>query len=406
MMDITSKKKRYWIFSLLYLGWCIAFIDRVVLSMSSTHIANDLSLNSTEIGLIMSAFYLGFWLMQFPGGWLADRYGAKIIVMVCIGCWSVFTFTTGIAWSLVSLLVIRFLFGIGEGGYPSASIKNAAEHFPIEQKPKISSFLISSNYIGSMLAPMLIAPLVIYLGWRHAFMSIGVLGIIFVILYGLTVPNKKSLSQSGKQYGFNDVKSVLSNKVLWGLAATWFGLSLVNKGLDSWMPVYLMTERHLDIKHVGMVLPFPYIFAGVATAIGGWVMLKFFDGREKYMLMVCALLTAFFIFLMYRASTITEVIIAQSLAYFFKSFVLAVAVALPTKMMPGHQVGSAIGVINVGGQAAGFIAPLTIGIIIDHFNFSSAFLFLMGAALFAAVMSLTIHTKKLKKEVTYVDQSA
>lgn len=386
---------KHWVVFLLYIAWCIAFIDRVVLSMGAPALTAELQLSPTELGMVLSVFYFGFWLMQLPGGWLADRFGAKSVVIVAIGFWSLFTLLTGLAWSLASLLLIRLLFGLGEGAFPSAAIKNAAENYRIEQKPKITSLLVSSNYVGSMLAPLLIAPLLLHFEWRHTFMLIGTLGIAFVLIYSLTVRNTPLEGGEGPQrISWQDVRNVMKHPLLWKIAAVWFGLSLINKGLDSWMPVYLMTERHLDLKAVGVLLPIPYLMAGIATATGGWVMMKFFDGRENLMLLLSALFTAISIGFMYSANSLTGVIVAQAFTYFFKSFVLAVAVALPTKILAPRMVGSGIGVINFGGQAAGFIAPLAIGLIVQHFSYGSAFLFLMAAALFSTLMSLAIRTEK------------
>ncbi|WP_017347371.1 MFS transporter [Pantoea sp. A4] len=394
-----SSHYKHWVLFLLYVAWCIAFIDRVVLSMGAPAITAELNLSPSELGLVLSVFYFGFWLMQLPGGWLADRFGAKYVVIMAIGLWSLFTMLTGFAGSLASLILIRLLFGLGEGAFPSAAIKNAAENYPATQKPKITSLLVSSNYVGSMIAPLLIAPLLLNFQWRHSFMLIGILGLVFVLIYSLTVRNTAVNSASSRErINFKDMREVLKHPLLWKIAAAWFGLSLINKGLDSWMPVYLMKERHLDLKAVGVLLPIPYLMAGIATAIGGWVMVKFFNGRENMMLLFSALFTAISIGCMYRAESLTGLIVAQSFTYFFKSFVLAVAVALPTKILAPRMIGTGIGIINFGGQAAGFIAPLGIGLMVQYFSFGSAFLFLMGAAAFSSVISLTIRTSKTVHE--------
>ena len=388
----AAKDNKFWVLGLLYTAWCIAFIDRVVLSLGSPVIAKELNLSPTEIGMVLSIFYFGFWLMQLPGGWLADRFGSKPIIMIGIGCWSLFTLFTGMAWSLGALLVIRLLFGVGEGIFPSASVKGVTENFRLEDKPKVSSFLMSSNYIGSMLAPLLIAPLLIHFGWRHVFMMIGGLGIAFVLVYGLTVRPKESGTEVQQRMNGADLRELLKKPLMWKLAAVWFGLSLINKGLDSWMPIYLMTERGLNLKAVGVLLPIPYLMAGIATMIGGWVMIKFFDGKEKYMLMMSAALTAFFLYFMYSAQSISAVIAAQACVYFFKSFVFAVAIALPTKMLAEKMMGTGIGMINFGGQAAGFVAPLVIGVLVQHYSYSAAFIFLMIAAASSVVISMTLRT--------------
>ncbi len=115
--------------------------------------------------------------MQVPGGWLSDRFGSKYVVIVTIVMWSLFTAFTSLAWSLTSLIAIRFIFGIAEGGFPPASIRAIAEVFKKDSRPKMAALLLSSNYAGSMIAPLIMAPLILWLGWRHAFNAIGIAGI-------------------------------------------------------------------------------------------------------------------------------------------------------------------------------------------------------------------------------------
>ena len=146
---------------------------------------------------------------------------------------------------------------------------------------------------------------------------------------------------------------------------------------------------------VGLLLPLPYIMAGLSTAIGGWVMVRFFDGREKLLLIGSSLLTAVFVYCMYSAASVEGVIAWQCLAYFFKSFVLATCIALPTKMLQAQLVGSGVGMVNLGGQLAGFISPLVIGFLVSAFaNYDYAFSFLIGAAFFSVLVSLFIRTHK------------
>lgn len=119
---------------------------------------------------------------------------------------------------------------------------------------------------------------------------------------------------------------------------------------------------------MGILTPIPYLLATVATAIGGWVMTRFFREREKFLLIVSAALTAIFLFAMYESKTIGALIFFQSLVYFFKSFVLATVVALPNKILPGDQIGTGLGMINFGGQCAGFVAPHGDGLSGDRYR--------------------------------------
>jgi nitrate/nitrite transporter NarK len=240
------------------------------------------------------------------------------------------------------------------------------------------------------------APLIIWLGWRHAFTAIGVAGIVFAIIYWVSIPRSASVTpaaQARKQVSAADMRELLKNPLLWQLLAVWFGLSCVNKGLDSWMPTYLLQQRGLDLKAVGLLAPIPFVLATISTAMGGWVMTTFFAEKEKYLLIACSTLSGIFLYAMYRSETITALIVFQSLLYFFKSFVLATVIALPTKLLRNDQIGTGIGMINFGGQSAGFVAPAVMGFIVSGTgSFDAAFGFLIVMTAIAVVVAATINT--------------
>ncbi|VFS46664.1 D-galactarate permease [Budvicia aquatica] len=108
-------KARYTILSLIWLAWLLSFLDRMVMSVSLPFIGRDLNLDTTEQGLIISAFFVGYAAFQIPGGFLADKFGARKIMAIGIAWWSIFTSLTGMVFTLPLLLAVRFLFGIGEG---------------------------------------------------------------------------------------------------------------------------------------------------------------------------------------------------------------------------------------------------------------------------------------------------
>lgn len=394
---------KYSVLAFLFLGWCISYIDRAAINIGIAAIGSEFNLSTTVLGVVLSSFFIGYAIMQLPGGWLADKFGSKKIIISAILIWSVFTIFTGLSWSLASLVVIRFLFGIGEGAYPSASLKGIAETFPKRERPRMASILMSSNYVGSAFAPLIIAPMILLLGWRETFFIIGAAGIIFVIFYWLFIksPVQKEEKQSKKTVEKTSLKQLLKMPLMWQLVIAWFGLSMVNKGLDSWMPTYLMNVRNLDLKAIGILTPLPFVAAGIAMKIGGWMMDKYFSGKEKYLLISSASLTAIFLYLMYNASSVAMVITFQALVYFFKSFVFATVTALPQKMFSKDIIGSASGMINLGGQSAGFVSPLMIGILISAFNgsYDAAFWFLIASAGLSIISGLTIQRVRKSTEI-------
>jgi MFS family permease len=390
-------------FALLYVAFVISYVDRTAISLALGQIGKDFNLAAADLGVVISAFFLGYAVMQVPGGWLADRFGSKYVIIVAIATWSVCTVMTSFAWSLLSLIVIRLVFGLTEGAFPSASFKGVAELFDQPSRPKLVPLLTSSNYAGSMVAPLIMAPLIIALGWRQAFEVIGFAGVAFALAYFVLVPYVRPAAGFDIKPGSigpraqtqnAPMRELLKDPFLWQLLTVWFGLSCVNKGLDSWMPIYLLQQRGLDLKAVGILTPIPFLLATIATAIGGWVMTTFFPEREKYLLIGSATLTGIFLFAMYRSQTIAALIFFQSLVYFFKSFVLATVVALPTKVLPVDRIGTGLGMVNFGGQCAGFVAPLVMGFLVTGTgSFDAAFDFLLAMTVFAVVVATTIKSR-------------
>ena len=124
-------KTRYTVLLFIWLGWMFSFLDRMIMSVSLPFIGKDLGIDTTEQGLIISAFFLAYAGFQIPGGWLGDKFGPRKVMAFAITWWSIFTTLTGFVFTLPMMLAVRFLFGLGEGafrvrrGRPSPRISRA-----------------------------------------------------------------------------------------------------------------------------------------------------------------------------------------------------------------------------------------------------------------------------------------
>lgn len=107
-----QSENRYVVFFFLYIGFCISYIDRSAIGLALPAVSKDFNLAPTEMGVVISAFFIGYSIMQIPGGWLSDHFGSKTVILVALTLWSIFTFTTGHASTLAGLLFLRFVFGL------------------------------------------------------------------------------------------------------------------------------------------------------------------------------------------------------------------------------------------------------------------------------------------------------
>ncbi|SIR55952.1 Major Facilitator Superfamily protein [Peribacillus simplex] len=183
MVSKLSQNWKYVIIILLFLGWSIGNFDRFFMNYAILGISEDLHLSASQTGIVLSSFFAGYALMQIPGGWLADRFGFRKIIIMAVFAWSVFTILSGMAWSFMSLILIRFLFGLGEGSFfPSAS-KGIASWFPQNERSRAMSFMLTSGTIMGVITPIIGTQSMQTIGWRTIFYIAGAIGIIFAFLY-------------------------------------------------------------------------------------------------------------------------------------------------------------------------------------------------------------------------------
>ena len=294
------------------------------MNVGIVQIAKDFNLSPSVMGVVLSSFFAGYALMQVPGGWLADKFGSRKVIVVAIAFWSIFTVFTGMAWSLMSMIIIRFMFGLGEGGYPAASSKAIADVFPKEERPSAQTTMMSSNSLGGVIAPLIATPLLVWIGWQNLFMVIGVLGVfVAVLLWRYLKPENMQVDSSeGESTEKASIKDLMKIPIVWQLAIMWFGMSTLIWGLISWMPPYLVGERGLDLLSMGMLTSIPALTGAIGTIVGGKLIQSYLDGKEKYFAIVSALFAILFLYLIFNAPSVTLVITFQSLCTIFHGLFL------------------------------------------------------------------------------------
>lgn len=169
----------------------MTYIDRVCIVEVQDHIQADLGFPETQKWLMFSAFGLAYALFEVPSGWLGDLLGPRRVLIRIVLCWLFFTAMTGVVWGLVSLIVVRFLFGAGEAGaYPNMA-RGAKNWFPFAERGRAQGLVWTFGRWGGAAAPLLIMLLALFSealgfpGWRGAFVLLGVLGVIWVVGFSI-----------------------------------------------------------------------------------------------------------------------------------------------------------------------------------------------------------------------------
>ena len=390
---------------IIFVGYLFCYIDRMVMSTAIPYIGIELNLSKTAMGLVMSAFFFGYTIFQIPGGILVDKYGPRKVMTIAITVWSVFTGVTGYVSNLVSMLLTRVVFGLGEGPYPAASMKSIALWFEPSKRATATSVILSSNSLGPALAPLLAVAIMAHWGWRAAFYSLVIPGIVLSILIARYVSDNPTTGPSthggvaanatqnpdAPHYSF---LQVLKEPMVWRSTIMFFFYNIAGWGFKSWLPSYLVSARGMSMQQMGIAVSLPFFAGIVGYLFGGWLSDGRYRNNRRIPCIIFQLATALLLYLMYTVESIQMLVVYQTLAGFFLTAALAATWAFPVSSVSKKITGRAVGIFNTGGQLAGLLSPTIIGYLVDvsKGSFNTSFIFMIACILISSAITLTLRT--------------
>jgi MFS family permease len=270
--------------TMIFLGCAanaINYIDRANLAVAAPTIRHELGIDATMMGVILSAFFWTYAVMQMPFGWFADRVGARIALAAAVLWWSVSTALTAAARGVASLMGFRLLLGIGEAGaYPSGAKLNVS-WFPRSERAIAASIFDSGSRIGAALSLPLVAWLIGSFNWRVSFVVTGLIGIVWTIIWLLVYRDpEKHAAVTPQQLAFIQAErgvsenapvvpwsSLFSYRTIWGMMIGFFCLNFVIYFFITWFPTYLIQARGFSLAQLGTLGLLP----GLVSIPCGWL---------------------------------------------------------------------------------------------------------------------------------------
>ncbi|MFG1964706.1 MFS transporter [Nonomuraea sp. NPDC049028] len=373
--------------------WVVDYIDRVMMAVALPFIGAEFALTKTEQGALITVFALVYLLCQIPGGLLADRVGARRLLVVSLALWSAFTALTGLAWGLGALLVIRALFGVGQGIFPGASFKALSERTTPARRATAAGTMLAATQLGAGLAPLVVAPLLLAFGWRPTFWVTAAVGaLIGLLLWALLPPPLPAeLNGSGDlTRPAPPPASVLRAPAVWKFAALFCATNMLGYGMITWVPSYLLEARGVSLLNTGLYAAIPGLVMTVTIILGGWLFDRYFHDRGRLFVIPLLLCTAVLLVLMLRAETAAGFTLFQTLAMAVAGLSMMGILGMPVRALPPAVIGSGMGVVNVGGQVAGVLAPVLMGWLVDHYSYTAAFGLLIGTTVLGALIAMVV----------------
>jgi ACS family glucarate transporter-like MFS transporter len=411
---------RWRILVLLFTVSVITYIDRLNISVTARQMMPALGLNELQMGQVFSAFVIGYAAFQIPGGWLGDRWGARLVLTVAVLWWSICTALTATAASLPlahwlgtvgALGLVRFLVGMGEAAALPTFNRTVANWLPAGERGLGIGVAIGGIGIGSAMTPPLTAWIMVNFGWQVVFYLSAVLGLMVAAAWWFYVTDwprdhadvnaaearlieGQETSPSASESGCVPWSVFRRTPTVWWLVLGYTCLGYVAYVYMSWFYLYLVNVRGFGVLRGALFASGPFIAISVFCPLGGWATdrLAARFGLTTGRGVAGAggmVLSSLSIVLGTVADAPVMAILLLSLGAGWLYFSVGAYWSTTTDLSKSHA-GVLSGMMNTGANVGGSLSPTLTPWLAEQFGWSTALGAAAGAALLGGLMWLGI----------------
>jgi MFS transporter, ACS family, D-galactonate transporter len=369
---------------------CSAFLnylDRGNLSIAAPLLKDELGISPAELGVLLSAFFWSYACAQPLAGWLVDRLNVNWVLGTGFIIWSAATALTGTAHAFALLLALRLVLGLGESiAFPSYS-KIIALNFPEQSRGFANSVVSAGMVLGPGLGILFGGLLMARYGWRPFFFVLGLASLLWVVPWLIWAPSKHHAPLAHGGSTIPRIAEILRLRPFWGTCAGLFASNYVNYFLITWLPYFLVRERHFAMDDMAKLGGIAYLAAGCCSLFAGrlsdrWVVAGASPSLVRKTFIAGGLALSG-VFLGIAAVSGTAVC-AAALVFGVMSFAVASSNlwAITQTLAGPAAAGRWAGMQNFMGNLAGVVAPALTGWILGRTGqFYWAFVIMVGVVL-------------------------
>lgn len=402
---------RWWMMTLIMLGSVLNYLTRSTLAVAAPTVLTDLRIDEHQYSYILVAFQIAI-MFQPVCGYVMDVLGLRIGLAIFAALWSLINMAHGLAQNWLTLAGLRALLGFSEGSANPAGMKATAEWFPARERGVAGGIYNIGASFGSMLAPPLVVWAMLAYNWRAAFVITGGLGLVWVIMWLLLYRSPKehpALSSSEREYIVKGQEKFLEDdgkrpsiwtlarrRNFWGIALPRFLADPTWGTLQFWLPLYLITVRHFDLKQVAMFAWMPFLAAdlgcfcgpAITAAMQKYGGLSLINARRSAFtagaLMMIGVAFAGFVENPYAAIALI------SLAGFAHQTLSVTVITMSSDLFKRSEVATVAGMAGTMGNAGLLLFSLMIGALVSKIGYSPFFVALGVLDLLGAVLLWTL----------------
>jgi ACS family hexuronate transporter-like MFS transporter len=404
------KGLRWWMISLIMLGAIVNYLTRSTLAVAAPTILKDLEITARQYSWIIGAFQ-GAIMLQPLAGWVLDVLGLKRGFAIFAIAWSLTSMAHGLAHSWQAFAWLRGLLGLAEGSANPAGMKATAEWFPARERGLAGGVFNLGASAGSMVAPPLVVWAILTHNWQFAFVVTGALGLVWVALWLWLYESPEKhplLSEEEREYILSGQESelrgdgsrpsfwkILKTRNFWGIALPRFLADPTWGTLTFWVPLYLTTVRHFDLKQIALFAWLPFLAADFGSLFGGFLVIQL---EKRGISLINARRTAFTVgaFLMLGMGFVGFVdspyvaIALISLGGFAHQTLSVTVITMSSDLFRKSEVATVAGMAGTCGNAGLLISSLLIGGLVTTIGYTPFFIMLPLLDVVGAVVLWTV----------------
>jgi MFS family permease len=413
----------------------LTYLDRVCIMQAQEEIQRDLALTDKQLGFVFAAFLVGYMLLEVPGGWMGDRWGSRRVIAGIVLWWSLFTALSGcvpghdansgngqmfgstLSIGFLLMLLVRFLFGLGEAGAFPNLARVVGAWFPFGERAFAHGGIWMCARLGGAIAPSLFAAMMSWLGWREAFWLLGVVGIAWAIVFyywfrntpeeqASCNPAERELiragpyswkaDQAGTGHAFPPWRYLLLSANVWAVCLAAAGVSFAWYFFPTWQPRFLKDQFGIDFKNSALLTGLPFLGGAFGCLLGGrlsdWLVRK--TGSRRWGRSILGLVGFFGAGGLVLAAGFVEkdwqAVTLLCLAFFINDLAIPVIWAVSTDI-GGRYAGTVAGFMNMMGGVGAVVSPVLTPYLLDYqFGWPAIFAVYAGGWFVAALAWLRI----------------
>lgn len=426
---------RWVVMGLIFMIWAIACADRANFGIALPYMKKEYGISNTEAGLIVSLFSFAYGIVQIPVGLMYKRLSEKttgILFSVFMLLTSLFTGLMGTTSSVLLLQLYRVGLGLSEGPLGIGCTNVINRWFPPEEKGTATGLWIAASKLGPLIVPTVCIIVIQLWGWREIFYVFAVPGIFLAILWFFLVTNSPAenrfCNEAERRYitqdlpagpassgarpagaqvapmpwldGINRTRRVPRLETLRQVFTSWnvIGVAIgygcmigISNIFMSWIPTYLVTVKGFASVKMGFLASAPFIGAVAGNMLGGVISDRLLGGRRKPMMLLGALGTAVMTLMLVEAP---DSVLYLGAMLMLSGLMLGIGFAgysaYPMGLATKSTYPTAFGIVNSLGQIGGACAPLAVGMLLDRYDWTSVFLYMVGTSLLCLVLLLSV----------------